>query len=136
MIERHALERGERVALRFGDETLTYRQLAQRGRQVARGLQAAGIEPGDRVAYLGKNNAAYFEYLIGASAARSVMTPINWRLAEPEVSYIVGHARPKWLLVEERFEAMVRRVAPNVPIKVLSTGSHGYAAWRDSYSDQ
>jgi acyl-CoA synthetase (AMP-forming)/AMP-acid ligase II len=131
----HAETRGERTALKFGDEAISYSMLMQRARRVANGLIAAGVAPGDRVAYLGKNTLAYFEYLLGAVLARAVTVPINWRLAEPEVAYILGNCSPKRLLVELEFEALAAKIAPDLPR--LATGAAGgtFSEWRDRQQD-
>ncbi|MDO9357281.1 MAG: ATP-binding cassette domain-containing protein, partial [Solirubrobacteraceae bacterium] len=52
-------------------------------------LKALGVKPTERVAYLGKNSDIYFELLLGAIKAKVVMTPVNWRLAGPEIAFIV-----------------------------------------------
>ena len=41
--------RGERIALRFGDRTWTYTQVADRARSLAKFLVAAGLRPEQRV---------------------------------------------------------------------------------------
>ncbi len=132
MLRRHALQRGEKIALRCGAESRTYFELEQRARRVANGLIADGVRPGDRVAYLGKNTLAYFEYLLGAVRARAVLVPVNWRLAEPEVAYILGNARPRSLLIEEAFEPLVARLAPDVPHRVVGDA---FTAWQARQSD-
>ena len=48
----HAAERGDVVALRHGERTLTYAQLDERTSRLAQAMLAAGAGPGARVAYL------------------------------------------------------------------------------------
>jgi acyl-CoA synthetase (AMP-forming)/AMP-acid ligase II len=128
-LRRHAGERGSKIALRYGAQARTYAELERGARQVANGLIAAGVRPGDRVAYLGKNTLSYLEYFVGAARARAVMVPVNWRLAEAEVAYILANARPKSLLVEESFEPVAARLAPDV---ARLTAGDAFAAWRDA----
>ena len=97
-------KRPTKTALQFGDESLSYAELDRRASQVARGLLEQGIEPGDRVAYLGKNSIAYFEFLLGAAKARAITVPISWRLALPEINYVLGNSRAKLLLAEAPFD--------------------------------
>jgi len=131
-LRRHAAERGDAIALRFGAEAVAYAELERRARRVANGLIAAGVRPGDRVAYLGKNTLAYMEFFLGAARARAVVVPINWRLAQAEMAFILGNARPKGLLVEAPFEALAGSLAPDLPRWV--TGE-AFSAWRDAQSD-
>jgi acyl-CoA synthetase (AMP-forming)/AMP-acid ligase II len=128
----NAAERGAKVALRYGVEARTYAELDRHARQVARGLMTAGVRPGDRVAYLGKNTLSYLEYFLGAARARAVMVPVNWRLAEAEVAYVLEDARPRSLLVEAAFEPLAAKLAPDLPRVVAG---EPFTAWRERQSD-
>lgn len=124
-VEKHPTK----IALQSGDEALSYAELDRRASQVARGLRERGVEPGDRVAYLGKNSMAYFEFLLGAAKVRAVTVPISWRLAPPEVDHVVGNSRAKLLLIEAAFNEM----DIDVP-RLISGGEHdSYASWRDTH---
>ena len=79
----------DRVALSFEGRLTTYADLEKHTNQVANALIAAGIKKGDRIAFLGKNSDSYFEVFLGAGKMGGTTTPINWRLAGPEVVYIL-----------------------------------------------
>ena len=49
-----------------------------------------GLQPGDRIAWLGKNSDLYCLLYMAAARCGVVMVPIGWRLAPPEVGYILG----------------------------------------------
>jgi 2-keto-4-pentenoate hydratase len=51
--------------------------------------EAAGVEPGDRIAWLGRSTEAFFEIFFGAAKARVCLAPINSRLAAPEIAFIL-----------------------------------------------
>ncbi|MCB2014529.1 MAG: fatty acid--CoA ligase [Sphingobium sp.] len=103
LIRRQAAERPGETAFIFEDAETSYAEFDKRASQVANGLIAQGCKPGDRVAYLGKNRDAYFEMWLGAVKAGLVMVPVNWRLAPPEVAYILGDADPKVILTDPEF---------------------------------
>ncbi len=130
----HARERGTKTALHMSGVSIDYAQLERRARQVANGLLHMGVQPGDRVAYLGKNSSAYFEVLVGAAKARAVMTPINWRLAAPEVDYVIGHCRPRVLFIGGGFEQMAAQVAPGL-LQLECANGRNYSTWRDRQLD-
>jgi acyl-CoA synthetase (AMP-forming)/AMP-acid ligase II len=130
LVRHYAKVRGEKIALKFEGEVLSYAELDSRATQIAHGLIAGGVRPGDRVAFLGKNSLAYFELFLGAMKARAVTAPVNWRLAEPEVGYVLGNARPRMLLVDAQFEPCARRMAPHLP-RLVSGGAHdSFREWR------
>jgi acyl-CoA synthetase (AMP-forming)/AMP-acid ligase II len=134
MLRRHADERGDKIALRDADTTVSYAALERRARQVAQGFTIAGIASGDRVGYLGKNTLAYFEFLLGAAKLGAVTVPINWRLAPPEIAQVLGNARPKMLLVERPFANVASQVAPQIPRLVTGGDDDTFASWRDAQS--
>jgi long-chain acyl-CoA synthetase len=89
----------DRVALSFEGRHTTYADLEKHTNQVANALIAAGIKKGDRIAYLGKNSDSYFEVFLGAGKMVDTTTPINWRLAGPEIVYILQDSRAPFLFV-------------------------------------
>src|SRR5262245_63377641 len=101
----HARLTPRRPALEFEGRTTTYEELDTRASQVAQGLIALGVCPGDRVTHLGKNTDLYLELLLGAAKAGAVMTPVNWRLAPREFAYIINDSESKVLFVGPEFVA-------------------------------
>ena len=129
----------EKPAFWFEGETTTFGQLDQRANQVANGLVSLGVEPGDRVAYLGKNMAVYYEMLFGCAKSRAAMTGINNRLAPPEMKFILSDSGAKVLFVSAEFYDAAKKIVPECPeLKqvIAIDGEAGdwpaYAAWRDS----
>ncbi|MDR3469427.1 MAG: fatty acid--CoA ligase [Xanthobacteraceae bacterium] len=142
IVDRHGATRGERLAYRFEGRETTYAQFQRNTNRVANGLMAAGLSPGSRLAYYGKNSDHYFELLIGAMKAGVVMTPINWRLAPPEVAYIIKDAEAPALFFGAEFAATVRQVLPRLPLLHLVVIMEGqdqgwtdYETWRDAQAD-
>ena len=95
----HGRTRADKLALSFEGRLTTYGEFDRRTSQVADALIAAGVKPGDRVAYLGKNSDHYFELVLGAAKAGAIIAPIGWRLAPAEVAYIVDDTQAKLLFV-------------------------------------
>jgi acyl-CoA synthetase (AMP-forming)/AMP-acid ligase II len=67
----HGRERGSDVAVHFEGRDLTYAELDRRSDQVAGMLQALGVKPGDRVAWLGRPTEAWYEMFFGVAKARA-----------------------------------------------------------------
>jgi fatty-acyl-CoA synthase len=73
-----------------GDTERTYAELDERCRRLALALRDMGVSRSDRVAYLGPNEPALLETLFAATALGGIFVPLNWRLAVPELAYIVA----------------------------------------------
>jgi long-chain acyl-CoA synthetase len=82
-------------------------------------LAAAGIQAGDRVAVLAGSTADFVAARDAATAADLVLAPINPRLAPPEIAWIVGHARPRALLVDGPHLAAARAAIADRPVPVI-----------------
>jgi long-chain acyl-CoA synthetase len=89
---------------------------ARRAAFVSAQLAARGVHPGDRVAVLAGNHAGFVAARDAATLADLVLVPINPRLAPAEVAWIVSHARPAVLLVDEAHRAAA---PPGVDVVVL-----------------
>lgn len=131
--------RPDKIAFHFEGRETSYGAFDDHTNRVANGLIALGLKPGTRVSYIGKNSDLYFEAVFGAAKAGIVMTPVNWRLAGPEMVYILNDARAEVLFVGAEFIELVGGLVPSLNsvhkiIDLESVGSAwpGFAAWRDA----
>jgi long-chain acyl-CoA synthetase len=90
-------------ALSLGERVLTFGDLDDRSNRVANALHDAGVVPGSRVAYLGRNAPEFFEVLLGTAKAGCVTVPLNWRLAAPELEAIIADSTAVLAVVAEEF---------------------------------
>ncbi|MFT4189909.1 MAG: AMP-binding protein [Comamonas sp.] len=103
-----------RLALVYGSQRLSYADVQQRVERAAALLVARGIGPGDVVALLMKNSAAYLELSLAVSHVGAVLLPLNYRLGAEEVGYIAGHAGVRLLFVDEELAAAAPASVPTV----------------------
>jgi len=97
-IERRARTAPDGVALIAGDRSVTYSELAGRVRRLAIGLRTLGVAKGDRVAWLGPNHPAFLEALFAAGLLGAAMAPVNHRLGEAEINWILEDIKPRVLI--------------------------------------
>ena len=110
----HGRERATTAALHEGERSLTWGDLYARSCRMAQALQSAGIGAQDRVAFLDKNSIEHFEVVYGAALLNAVCVDVNWRLAPPEVEYIVNDAEAKVLIVSQDFVPVLEAIAANL----------------------
>ena len=115
MIRAQGKARGYTTAFEFEGRRTTFAGLDIHTNRVANGLKALGVKPGERIAYLGKNSDIYFELLLGAMKANVVMAPVNWRLAGPEIAFIVEDCKAAVLFVGPEFVEQVRGIQRSCP---------------------
>src|SRR5690349_21973894 len=111
----HADKRPDAIALVVGDRRITFAELDARSSQAAQAFSAAGVGFGDRVAFIEKNSAEFFEVVFGLAKLGAIGVPVNWRLAPPEMLHIVDDAQAKVIIVGAEFydhvEAIEDRLA-------------------------
>ncbi|WP_214109395.1 AMP-binding protein [Acrocarpospora catenulata] len=104
---------------------LTYGQLAKRARAMAAGLDARGMARGSRIAVLSHNSGRLLESFFGVTSWGRVLVPVNFRLARPEIRYIVEHSGADLLLVDPEVRDSVDQ---DLGIPVLMLGEESDAA--------
>lgn len=125
-----ARKRPDANAFWFEEITTTFAEVDRRSSQVANALIAAGVKPGDRIAYLGKNMAVYYEIMFGANKARVATAAINNRLAAPEMEFIASDAQIKTLFVAKEFYDIAAIIAEAVPhLDSIIAIDGGHAEW-------
>ena len=100
LIDEHAAHRPEAVALTVADRSWTYAGLAAEVDRYARAFVAAGLAPGDRVAFLAHNGLPFVAAHFAASRAGVTLVGVNWRLAALEVAQILHDAGPALVMVD------------------------------------
>lgn len=95
----------DRPMFTLGDTTRTYGEMAASAEAIARGLVVEGVTPGGRVAMLSEQTLESWQLLMGCALAGAVPVLVNWRLAGPEVEFIVGDSEAVAFTATERFAA-------------------------------
>jgi len=141
MVRARAKSRGNAVAFEFEGRRTSFAEFDIKTNRVANALKALGVKPRERIAYLGKNSDIYFELLLGAMKANVVMAPVNWRLAGPEIAFIVADCKAPVLFVGPEFITQVSNIKSQLAdLRSIITTEGGapewqdYAAWRDAQS--
>ena len=110
-----ARERPDGSAFDQDGRVTTYAEADRLSRQLIALMQTRGVVKGDRVAWLGKNADTYFLLYIAAARMGAVMVPIGWRLAPPEIGYILKDTEAKLLFAGAEFLETAAAVAAEVP---------------------
>lgn len=115
VLHRSAARFPHRTALRFGDRTLTYRELDDAVTRAAARLRALGLDQGDRVAAYGTNSDAYVVGYLAVARAGLVHVPINYALRGEELSYLLGQSGARAVLVDPALAGNLEQVLADVP---------------------
>ncbi|MBV9904794.1 MAG: AMP-binding protein, partial [Alphaproteobacteria bacterium] len=120
------------IAFSFEGRDTTFAEFDRHTNQVANALIASGVKKGERICYLGKNSDHYFELFLGAAKMGAVMTPVGWRLAPPEIAYIVNDAQAPLFFVGPEFIGAAKKVLEETPkVRTIIAMEDGEPAWQN-----
>src|SRR6267142_432404 len=103
-----------KTAIVCGADSFTYAEFGDRAARLAGALREAGIQAGDRVAFLSTNCHRLLEAYYGVLEAGAVLLPLNIRLAAHEIAYILNDSGARMLLLEGQFQGMVESFRPEL----------------------
>lgn len=103
LLEQRAQESPEDEAIvELGGERLTFAQLWDRAAEVAGGLHAAGVRPGDRAALTLPAGADWVVALWGCFLAGVIAVPVNTRFAQPEIDYVLADSGTSYVFAPDQ----------------------------------
>ena len=142
-LEQLQQRQGDRTAIVFDGESISFSKLAERAWQVGNGLLQLELPHQQRVAHLAKNSPEFFEIFFGAAASGHVTAGINWRLAAPEIEQLLNYTGNSVLFVGKDFYDTVESIESrldSVEHIIAIDGGHDrwpdYHSWRDQFATQ
>jgi acyl-CoA synthetase (AMP-forming)/AMP-acid ligase II len=126
-------EQPDAVAVSFGASRWTWAEWAARVRRNAAAQRAAGLKPGDRIAVLDLNHPSCLELTLACAQVGTANAVVNFRLAPPEIVYVINDARARLLFVGPQFAGVVEKIRAQLPMveRVIRVGGADdeYEAW-------
>ncbi|MBZ6285792.1 beta-ketoacyl synthase N-terminal-like domain-containing protein, partial [Streptomyces olivaceus] len=114
---------GAKVAYRDAERSVTHAELETRTRRLAGHLAALRLQPGDRAAILHGNSVEFVESYLAISRAAGVGVPLNPRLTEDEIAYMLDDSGARVLVTSPALLELVTRLAQDRPhLRVVVTG--------------
>ncbi len=99
---------GDRTAIADREGSFTWTEFADRAKRCAGLLVEQGLKPGERFAIVGQNSFRMAELMHGGYWAGLVPVPVNYRLAPPEIAYILDNSESRLVILDERFAAIAK----------------------------
>ena len=122
-------ERPESIAVRFGDQTLTFGELEERARRVAQVFAAHGVEHGGRWALLADNRLEWPELLMGSARAGARVVYLNWHLHAQELHELLVDSEATMLVVDPMHAETAATAAKDTAVEtIVELGSQWDAA--------
>ena len=101
-------------ALIFEGQPFTYRELNHRTNQLCHLLLDLGVRKGERISVLLFNCHQYIETFFAISKIGAILVPLNWRLAGPELEFIIKDSGSRMLIFDAEFEEVIDSIRPHL----------------------
>lgn len=105
----------DRTAIAFEGKRYTYAQLKENVNRLADSLNKLGLQKGDRVAIFEVNRPEYVEALFATVKAGGIFAPLNFRVKEDDVVYLMNKAEPKVVFLGSRYVNMMESIRSRIP---------------------
>ncbi|WP_404332192.1 AMP-binding protein [Mesobacillus maritimus] len=133
----------KKIALHFGDKSMTYEELRVSANQVAHALQSLGVGRNTRVALFMSNTEEYVVSELAIYLAGGTKIALNSMLTELDVSFILKDSKSEILIVEEKFFSIINHIVDQLPdlktvVLVGAERDYGsnYVLWDDFIRNQ
>jgi len=116
-IKKWAMILPKKIALVYDDRPMTYAALNERINRLSHALLNLGVKRGDRVAALLTNCVEFFEIFFACSKIEAIFVPLNFRLAGPEIAYIINDCTAETLFFSGEFSDRITTIKEDISVK-------------------
>nr|WP_295466045.1 long-chain-fatty-acid--CoA ligase [Mesorhizobium sp.] len=122
------------TAYNYHGRIVTFGEHLQRANRLASALWKHGIRRQDRVSILSQNTIEFMESYAACELAGYIAATVNWRLAPPEIAYILGDSTPRVLIFEAQYAATIAQIRDKLGfIEVFLCFGGDVPAWAEDY---
>jgi acyl-CoA synthetase (AMP-forming)/AMP-acid ligase II len=132
---RRALITPEREGLVCEDIRRSFRELNERANRFANAMLRLGVGCGDRVALLALSEPEYYDMLFGLGKIGAILVPVNYRLAGPEIAFILSDSGARVLVFGRDFTDTVDSIRGQIPAKDFVAISDDAPDWTEAYKN-
>jgi len=130
MLARVARKYPGKLALVFEETRLSFADLDDRVNRLANALSDSGVGKGEKVAVLSYNSHRVVEAYFACHKLGAVVVPVNFRMVEEEVRYILSDSEAHTLLFGEGFGGMAENIKGDGAVSLavdMDGGTEGFA---------
>lgn len=137
LLQKRAMQSPNLEALVEGEKGYSFQQYNERVNQLAHYLLHNGVQRGDRIGILCKNNHPFPSVMMASLKIGAVFIPLNHQLTAYELESIVKEARLKVLVIDDEFSEVVLKIngVKEIPY-VIETTKEGFGSFELKLKEQ
>lgn len=113
MLDNNAWKYSDQTAFVWQDRKVTHAQHHVRASKLASALHALGLRRQDRIGILSQNRQEFLEVYSACETSGFICATVNWRLAVPEMQFIINDSAPKIFVFEAAYAEAVLALRPH-----------------------
>ncbi len=137
LLPKRAMQSPNLEALVGGEKRYSFQQYNERVNQLAHYLLHSGVQKGDRIGILCKNNHPFPSVMMASLKIGAVFIPLNHQLTAYELESIVKEAKLKVLVIDDEFSEVILKidVVKEIP-NVIKTTKEGFDSFELKLKEQ
>jgi fatty-acyl-CoA synthase len=116
MVKMNAINYPDKLGWQDKFREYTFKQWNERACRLANGLVKLGVKHKDTFAVIAFNRGEWMDIYAGCAKGGQAIVPVMFRLAPPEIQYIVNHSECKVFIVEKPFVDMINGIKDKLPV--------------------
>ena len=108
-------QNGDKPAIIYQGDTLTYAQLEKRALRVAKLLQAQGLEKGERVILYTPDKLPFLIIHLGIILSGGVSLPLNFSFTKNEMRYFLNDSGARFVFAAGKQVSLIAQIKHNSP---------------------
>lgn len=115
MVATQARRYQDRIAIRYYERNITYRDLDEQSNRIANGLLRLGVRKGDRVCMLMDNSPEFYYTYFGINKIGGIAGPVNcwWQIAE--IQYLLKDSGAVALFCDHTYRGHIDKTIDETP---------------------
>ncbi len=115
MVETQARRHKDKIAIRYYERDITYRELDEQSSRVAGALHRLGVRKGDRVCLLMDNAPEFYYAYFGIIKIGGIAGPVNCWWQTGEIQYLLNDSGAVALFFDHGYRAHIDRILDGTP---------------------
>jgi len=116
VLKMNAINFPDKLGWQDKSKEFTFKQWNDRACRLADGLSRLGVQNKDCFAVLAYNRGEWMDIYAGAAKGGQIVVPLMFRLAGPDIEFIVNHSECKGLIVEEPFVDLINGIKDKLAV--------------------
>jgi len=116
VLKMNALNHPDKLGWQDKVKEFTFREWNDRSCRFANGLKDVGVQYKDAFAVISYNRGEWMDIYAGCAKGGQIIVPIMFRLAAPEIAYIVEHSECRAFVVEAPFVELIDGIRDRLPL--------------------